>query len=370
MYDLLKEYFSDKEEYNIEIEDNYFYIENLTENSGNKFTALKLEYVKSSLDSDLDVDVYDESGNVIGFLCLLKEKEKEIASLTESQYVAYFNDNEDLINYGSSNYIFKNNYLIVKFQYLHEYLSKYYESSMIWGGFSHKSLSVPIYKKTINSIYMKSDIVIPTEFNKDSLIKATASKYHFERFLKYYHQLELLFNYVHVCKLKNAGNNLSTFNKIVSNYNREDIRNITTLIDEYVDDITIIENIINQAHFYLSIIQDIFFDYGKDSNPLKDEIRWNKFKQLLIGQKLNFTEAKNLGLANNQNDFKSFILKIISYWIYRIRSSIAHNKIGEFILEESHQSFLVEVGEEILLEVIKQIFSSEKFKNDTQSFSS
>lgn len=109
MYDLLKEYFSDKEEYNIEIEDNYFYIENLTENSGNKFTALKLEYVKSSLDSDLDVDVYDESGNVIGFLCLLKEKEKEIASLTESQYVAYFNDNEDLINYGSSNYIFKNN---------------------------------------------------------------------------------------------------------------------------------------------------------------------------------------------------------------------------------------------------------------------
>ena len=152
--------------------------------------------------------------------------------------------------------------------------------------------------------------------------------------------------------------------------NREDIRNITTLIDEYVDDITIIENIINQAHFYLSIIQDIFFDYGKDSNPLKDEIRWNKFKQLLIGQKLNFTEAKNLGLANNQNDFKSFILKIISYWIYRIRSSIAHNKIGEFILEESHQSFLVEVGEEILLEVIKQIFSSEKFKNDTQSFSS
>ena len=75
MYDLLKEYFSDKEEYNIEIEDNYFYIENLTENSGNKFTALKLEYVKSSLDSDLDVDVYDESGNVIGFLCLLKENQ-------------------------------------------------------------------------------------------------------------------------------------------------------------------------------------------------------------------------------------------------------------------------------------------------------
>jgi hypothetical protein len=70
--------------------------------------------------------------------------------------------------------------------------------------------------------------------------------------------------------------------------------------------------------------------------------------------------------VKNAEEYKTLLLKVTGYWIYRIRSSIAHNKIGEFIMEDIHQEFVVEIGEELLLEVIKQIFSSQIFHDDIQ----
>ena len=361
----INEYLKDKDEYySMEIEDETLFIKDLSEDTNTYFTAIKLEYVKSSFDSEVDIDILDENGDVIGFLCLLKNKRKEIASLTESQFLSYIWDMEEFVEI-QTEYIFKNNYVIIKKDFFQEYINNYKDSSMLWGGFSHSSLNIDVYKKTPLNIKLKSDIAIPTQFNRDSLIKATASRYHFERYLKYYHQLELLFNYIHVRQLKNAGDDLAIFNKIVNNYNREDIKNIDSLLLNYVDNIVVIEQIMNQCHPYLDVIEEIFFNYSKESNPLKDENRWIKFKKLLQEQNVSSINAKNEKLVQQELEFKPLLLRIVSYWIYRLRSSIAHNKIGEFILEDTHQEFLVEIGEELLLEIIKQIFSSQNFKTDT-----
>jgi hypothetical protein len=362
--ELLEYYNTEGDAYTILEENENYFIKKNDGSIDSPMTALPLCYVKSSLSSEEDIEIHDENNEVIGYLCLLNEKHKQVSALTEAQYIAYMYDKG--INSDEEYYLFSYSYVIIKQDHYTNYITRYKDTSMLWGGYSHDTLLEEKYTKNIPKITVKSNILIPTTIHRDSLIKATASISHFERYLKYYHQLEILFNYIHVRKLINAGGDLSSFNKIVASYNREDIKNIQQLLEDYINDITKLEAIFNMAFPYLTIIKDIFYNFGKDSNPLKDETRWSKFNDLLTLQNLSCVEATTTKLVKNAEEYKTLLLKVTGYWIYRIRSSIAHNKIGEFIMEDIHQEFVVEIGEELLLEVIKQIFSSQIFHDDIQ----
>lgn len=59
-----------------------------------------------------------------------------------------------------------------------------------------------------------------------------------------------------------------------------------------------------------------------------------------------------------EDKHSEFILRIVSYWIYRVRCSIAHNKIGEYLLSWEDEEFLVKFAEPLLLEVLKQFYKA------------
>ncbi|MBK7129689.1 MAG: hypothetical protein IPH66_10055 [Crocinitomicaceae bacterium] len=56
------------------------------------------------------------------------------------------------------------------------------------------------------------------------------------------------------------------------------------------------------------------------------------------------------------SDYNKFIINVTAYWIYRIRCSIAHNKIGEYHLSWNDENFIVDFGEPLLKEVLIQFF--------------
>ena len=54
--------------------------------------------------------------------------------------------------------------------------------------------------------------------------------------------------------------------------------------------------------------------------------------------------------------YNNLIPKVCSYWIYRIRSSIAHNKFGEYIMDNDDEDFIVNFAEPLLKEMVLQSF--------------
>ena len=83
----------------------------------------------------------------------------------------------------------------------------------------------------------------------------------------------------------------------------------------------------------------------------------------LISNKLDFSKQNlidnNLisNKANRSNEeYSKLIIDIAVYWIYRIRCSIAHNRIGEYVMSIDDEEFVVNVVEPLLKEVLIQLF--------------
>jgi hypothetical protein len=100
-----------------------------------------------------------------------------------------------------------------------------------------------------------------------------------------------------------------------------------------------------------NIALEIFYKFGKTSNPLKSEIDFSKV--VPFGFEENILKSKSISFHANH---PKFIKHLASYWIYRIRCCIAHNKIGEYILSHSEEEFIAEFAEPLIKEVIIQSF--------------
>ncbi|MDC5052666.1 hypothetical protein OHW28_06640, partial [Acinetobacter baumannii] len=69
--------------------------------------------------------------------------------------------------------------------------------------------------------------------------------------------------------------------------------------------------------------------------------------------------------SGKKEEFIKNIKRINAYWIYRIRCSIAHTKLGEFIFEynqENHE-FIYEYANNLIKRTILCIFSNQNFKS-------
>jgi hypothetical protein len=60
--------------------------------------------------------------------------------------------------------------------------------------------------------------------------------------------------------------------------------------------------------------------------------------------------------------FESFVSSVAAYWIYRVRSSIAHSRVGEFLFLEADEQFITDFAEPLLLDVVMQVFENPKLK--------
>ena len=145
------------------------------------------------------------------------------------------------------------------------------------------------------------------------------------------------------------GNKELEISRLLKDYSRDDIDRLTSLFklrldfDKLIPFLDIIINYIDKA-------EPIFYDYGKESNPIKIK---SQFDKLLYLGSFNRTNINDI-LGNNR--FDSIIPKLVAYWIYRIRSSIAHNKLGEYLMTMDDEEFIIEFAEPLIREIIIQCY--------------
>lgn len=300
------------------------------------------------------IEVKNAENQVIGYIFLSQNgRIIDLADMTEALYSAFLVDCSDS-DFIIKNYKITKDYFVLLEGFAQDYFSNYYETSGIWGGFYHLNATiVPAYTTATTEIKAIPNLEVITSYHQTNIIRAILQPYAFERFLKNYHLLELLFDWQVVEEIKNLSSDLYRAGDILRNYKHDEIERLKYILNQRVTDIDAIVLKMNQIHAFLPIMNDIFYKYGKDSNPLKKHYETHN----ILLQEFGITKLKEKKVhqANNDGDYKKFIISLVSYWIYRIRSSIAHSRIGEYFLTD--EAFIVEFAEPLLQEVIIQCFA-------------
>jgi len=335
----------------------------------NNFVGLPVHDIESSANTEQDVHINDSSGQFLAILCATSVAEKPYAinELSIPQLISFIFDVTNEQFGTSKNHTFKSHYLLVNKNFIDQYKNEYLESSALWGGFTHE-IKRGKYKKQNKDITLPNQIFIPSLRHKADLAKAISASSGFDRFLKLYHQLELLFDVIFVSKIRSLPKeNIEGFSTVIKDYQRKELDILKNILKDYTSNPSAILNIMKNCPPYIDVMDSVFQDNSKDGNPNapdKSTTKWINFLSFLQGSDHTSSKAKELGLVQNPKDdqLEAYILQTAAYWIYRIRCSIAHNKIGEFIFNDSHEEFVVEIGERLIKEVIQQIFSNSQLK--------
>lgn len=320
----------------------------------------------SNATQDTKISIADIDGNYMGAICLAKEKIETVAMSFPEYYLAFLVDasREDA---ETKFYKLKRSYLVIKQSKLVEYITKYKKTSILWGGFYHEDDKVvrePL-KQAKNEITCLPNLELPTRFHHDNAQRAIAQPYAFERFLKNYHLLELLFDYKVIQDIADNRNDIKTAGEILykTYKENEEIKRLLYIL-ENCSNITNIIGKINTIYDFQNLAERIFYQYGKDGNPLSQDLFLETLQNINLFAEISFQVIKNGNitgkLKHQQTNHDTFIIKLTAYWIYRIRSSIAHSKIGEFLLssdDPEHERFMIEFAEPLLQEVLIQCFA-------------
>lgn len=330
----------------------------MTEN--NKFSIYKVHHSGVNRGGGYDVPILLD-GEEIGVLCLLKGVCKEVTSFTDHQLAAYkFDSGIDGPELMAREYNFKNDYVVVLNIFVNEYNDLKY-SSPLWGDYCHvenfeDNLSLNIYD-SLSEIKIDKNKHVRTTRHADSLAKSIVYTNPKDKFLFLYHCLELDFDYLILSKIKSISYENSTdLGLFVRNLNLADIDRIQMLIDGI--NISNIESCLMEIRNHVDVARKIFYDFGKDSNPIKDYSDFENFiiKAPTISQSefLNMKKIYPTNLDFRRYDF--LIKKCCCYWVYRIRCSIAHNKIGEFYIKNPDEiNFVVKFGIPLIKKLIEYV---------------
>jgi hypothetical protein len=324
----------------------------------NNKVPIRIIDVSSIYNKDNPVDLLDEAGNNLGNIFLFKQSElQDINSFNEWKFIAYLDEVEKHL-FMAEDFDFQFDYLLLNKECLQVYFEKYYVTAPSWGGFSHKenSFSQP-YTRNQDKIVAISDLEYPTRFHAENSIRILMQPFPFERFLKTYHQLELLFDHSLVKRIQSLDEDLKGIGLLLKSYNSSEINRLVSVMTENCLDIDKICDYLNKVDLYRDTAKKIFFDYGKkDSDPLDSD--YDLLEKLLL-ESGGFNEVnckKVIGnKANNREKFVRLVIHLSAYWIYRIRCSIAHSKIGEYILDQTEEEFIAEFAEPLLNEVVIQV---------------
>jgi len=343
-------------------------IQHINENNGisvysvNEKVAVPIEEIALFYKTNNDVDILDADGTEIGRLCFRRHV-TTISEFTDYQLIAYAHDLERHDNSGSVK--LKKDYIVLPLDKYEDYIGKYYNTAPVWGHFSHESTNKNPYSVSIEKIIAEEKIQLPSDHHKETISRAVQQPFGFERFLKSYHMLELLFDHDLVSEIQSLGSDLKGIGKIMQEYSKKEevyrLQKVITNRCNNIDKIVIALNRIRQFH---SLAKEIFFDYGKDSNPIhptSDKTAFEVFEALLLIDKpFEYDNVKQkINSVNNPDQFKSFIVKISTYLVYRIRCSIAHYKIGEYMMSYEDEEFIVKFAEPLLKQILIETFKVE-----------
>jgi len=345
----------------------------------NDYVVIPVRAIESSISISMadDIEIFSSTGSLIGVLCPLAYPENEhiIARLNEKRLFAYFVDN--LVNsHQSDSYGFVSHYVLIELSSF-SYYKTVMGTSEYWGGYTHKNLN-PTNSRVINEIKVREGIKVPSINHEESMVLAVHSSSSFERFLKYYHQIELLFDSLFISRLKNINSaDLRDYAALIKEFNygkKTELETFKYILKKYLISYDLIIEKMKLVQNHLNIANDMFYVLGKEQNPLKTNDEWTVLIDLLSRNSLDLVSSSTyqpvngstvrLINKNSQEVFNEFIINLCSYWIYRMRCCIAHNKIGEYIFSYNDESFVSDFGEHLLLEIIRDIFSNPALHTD------
>jgi hypothetical protein len=338
----------------------------------NGMIPIPVDAVSFSYAGDEDIEIYDERGNYLGVLCICKAITGiNIANLTEARYIAFINEiDKDSFRFLELPYKFIKNYLVIDVCEYDDYKNKYMDSAPIWGGFFHSNAESNLqeaYRFKPSQLIARPGIELPTRYHKESSMRSVVQPYAFERFLKLYHLLELIFDWNLVQKIKSLNDDLQGIAQLLNEYSgsvNNELERLKVLLkskcndNKKIDKIADCLNKINSLD-YLDKGIKIFFNYSKSGNPYKIS-NITPFPDLMSqgGFKRTNTKENNpniKGIANST--YEELVINFSAYCIYRVRCCIAHNRIGEYVMSNDDEGFVVEFAEPLLREVLCQIFS-------------
>lgn len=322
----------------------------------NSFCYLPIK-IPSYFDRSNPIIILDENSDEFGKIHFSeKDLLVDINSLNETTYSAF------LIEYPTeaiqeSNYKFSYDYVVIKKSKLKEYLEDYKKKSSVWGGYFHiEDLPNNNFNKTksFTELVAIKDINIDRSFYWDILELILVEANPFNRFLKLYHLIEMQFDIHTAVKINSlliAGNKEREISTTLKDYSREDIERLKSLFILKLDCnsfIPLLDNVIR----FKATADSLFYDYGKESNPLKQKKQFDT----IVGK--GSFNSQNVNHVLGHNKFNEIVPRLIAYWIYRIRSSIAHNKLGEYLMTVNDEDFIIEFAEPLLRKVIIQCYKT------------
>lgn len=307
--------------------------------------------VSSYYDRTSPYKIISDLGVTIGEIIFLKSEIKvEIQSLPLDKCICLIQDfSGETIS--ENTYMFTSDYVLLKKASLGDYITNYKSTSPIWGGYFHKESLINTSfsrQRKVSQVIAVANVSIDRPFYLETLEVAFKETNPFIRFLKLYHLLELKFDIHTAEKLKeylDVGNKEKEISRTLKDYNRDDIDRLESLFLLNVDAIKLLP-LIDEIKNYKQIADSLFYEYGKTSNPLKEK---SKFDELI--RRGSFSEA-NINQVLGNRVFNYFLPKLAAYWVYRIRSSIAHNKLGEYLMTGADEEFITEFAEPLLNEII------------------
>lgn len=319
---------------------------------------------KSSRDTK-SIDVNHEDGRDLGQLLLIKgTKLDSFYDLSAAEFLAYLAD-VPRDKFGELGYIFSNDFLVTSDVGALEYDGELRATSDLWGGFSHYPHQ-PSPVKPFISIGANSKISVPSEHHSEAFARYTYAQNPFERFLRLYHCVELLFDTITVLKIKKLTADIRGLSQILSSHGGKEVDRLIAISNEFIYDHELLAQNLIKVSGYQALAKKVFDDHSKDGNPIAPSAnppRWTSVVSNLSAGRFTESDLKSNGALKEKEDYKAFISKLSAYWIYRVRCSIAHSRIGEFILTNSDAGFVEDFAEPLLLEFCSQIFSSQALKD-------
>jgi len=319
--------------------------------------AMPVDGVAWALNRASDIPIVDELSAPLGVLCLVAGlSAKHPPELTRYQYTALLADapSSDAL---AGPAVFSRNYAIIEEGEFSRYIKHYGQGAAIWGGFSH-GISAGDGFGSVAEIRARRGVTAPTPHHVSSFRRLTRATGPREQFLQTYHTIELLFDYITYRHLVKAGDDLVNFGKIMSSYQRAELPRLKGIVRDFCRNFDAVAATMAALEPYLDRAEQMFQLHGKEGNPLSEDAKWSKFRSLIEAGPIARGNVKLARLAKDDKDFDDFMVNLAAYQIYRLRSSIAHNRIGEYLLTDADDAMIAGFGLPLLQEIAVQVFSS------------
>lgn len=318
--------------------------------------------VSSSLNQAVDLEVVGPDGTSLGTLCFLRPHDTpDVSTFSRWRFVAYLADcqTDDLL---ATTYQLKTAYLVVDEDKHDLYKAEFMHTAPLWGRFTHYTNNAPQLNGNQGIIRAIPGLHLPTPHHNETLSRYCRANNPLDRFLRLYHCIELLFDYVVVAKIRLLAPDLRGFPRILAEFGSTELDRLKGIMKEFCSDAERIAALLITSSKFRDQRQELFRLFSKSGDPLKDDSKWEKVLKALDSGDASCQQFLAAKIVRNPDEYRSIILDISAYWIYRVRSSIAHSRVGEYLLNDNSSAFVNDFAEPLLVEVVIQILSSARLK--------